>query len=73
MHDASITDDGSFSLRRTRLVLMFAGLLMALFAFLYVLLSLETYALLTGSIALFVLLSAIMLATRRVGWGDAPV
>ena len=60
-------------LRRTQLVLMFAGLLAALFAFLYVLLSLETYALLTGSVALFVLLSAIMLATRRVGWDDAPV
>lgn len=59
-------------LRRTRLVLMFAGLLAALFAFLYVLLNLETYALLTGSVALFVLLSAVMLATRRVGWDDAP-
>ena len=52
---------------------MFAGLLAALFAFLYVLLNLETYALLTGSVALFILLSAIMLATCRVGWDDAPV
>ncbi len=55
-------------LRRWRLVALFAGMLGALFGLLYVLLSLETFALLTGSVALFVLLSAVMLATRRVGW-----
>ena len=55
-------------LRRWRLVVLFAGMLGALFGLLYVLLSLETFALLTGSIALFGLLSAVMLATRRVRW-----
>ncbi|MGI4942043.1 MAG: cell envelope integrity protein CreD [Janthinobacterium lividum] len=58
-------------LRRMRLVVLFAAMLAALFGFLYVLLSLETYALLTGSLALFLLLSALMLATRRVGWANA--
>lgn len=46
----------------------FAALLAGLFGFLFVLLRLETYALLTGSLALFAVLSAVMLLTRRVDW-----
>ena len=46
----------------------FAALLAGLFGFLFVLLRLETYALLTGSLALFAALSAVMLLTRRVDW-----
>ncbi len=62
-------------LRSARLVASFSGMLAALFGLLYVLLSLETFALLFGSLALFALLSAVMLATRRVRWSgqlEAP-
>src|SRR5262249_41253082 len=44
--------------------------LSGLYAFLYVLLQLEDYALLTGSIALFLILAFIMFITRRVNWYD---
>jgi inner membrane protein len=46
----------------------FAALLAGLFGFLFVLLRLETYALLSGSLALFAALSAVMVLTRRVDW-----
>ena len=39
-----------------------------LYGFLYVLLQLEDYALLVGSISLFLILAAVMYATRRVDW-----
>lgn len=51
-----------------RLALVFAGVLAALFAFLYVVLRLDSYALLSGAVALFVILSVVMAATRRVQW-----
>jgi inner membrane protein len=48
----------------------------ALYGFLYLLLRLEDYALLAGSVGLFAMLALLMLATRRVNWyelrlGDA--
>jgi inner membrane protein len=48
-------------------VRMVAGLSL-LYGFLYVLLQLEDYALLVGSISLFLILAAVMWATRRVDW-----
>ena len=54
--------------RRARLTAIFAGLLAGLFGFLYVVLSLEAYALLAGAVALFAALSAVMAITRRVDW-----
>lgn len=47
---------------------IFATVLGGLFGFLYVLLSLETYSLLVGSVALFLVLSAVMAVTQRVDW-----
>ncbi|AWJ86398.1 cell envelope integrity protein CreD (plasmid) [Azospirillum sp. TSH58] len=47
---------------------IFATALGGLFGFLYVLLSLETYSLLVGSVALFLVLSAVMAVTQRVDW-----
>jgi inner membrane protein len=44
------------------------ALLAGLYAYLYVLLRVEDYALLMGSVALFVILAAVMYATRRVDW-----
>jgi inner membrane protein len=46
----------------------FGGLLAGLYALLYVLLLSEDYALLLGSLLLFVVLGAVMIMTRRVDW-----
>jgi inner membrane protein len=45
------------------------GLLVALYAVLYILLSLEAYSLLIGSLLLFAALAGVMYATRQVDWG----
>lgn len=57
--------------RRVRLAGTFAGVLASLFGFLYVVLSLDAYALLAGTVALFTVLSVVMVVTRRVNWADA--
>jgi inner membrane protein len=48
--------------------LAFGGALSALYGFLYALLRAEDYSLLGGTLLLFGLLAALMLATRRVDW-----
>ncbi|MEW4447804.1 cell envelope integrity protein CreD [Qipengyuania sp. JC766] len=50
---------------------MVGGMLAGLYATLYVLLSLEAFALLVGSLLLFVALAAVMFATRNVDWSAA--
>jgi inner membrane protein len=45
------------------------GLLVGLYAVLFVLLSLEAYSLLIGSLLLFGALAGVMYATRRIDWG----
>ena len=55
-------------LRDVRAGLAFGGALGLLYGVLYVLLKAEDYSLLGGSILLFVLLAAAMLATRGVDW-----
>lgn len=47
---------------------MIAGLLVGLYAALYVLLSLEAWSLVIGSLMLFGALAAVMFATRKVDW-----
>lgn len=54
------------SWRRAGLI---GALLTGLYAVLYVLLSLEAYSLLIGSLMLFVALAAVMYATRNLNWG----
>ena len=54
------------SRRRAAFIL---GLLVALYAMLYILLSLEVYSLLIGSLLLFAALAGVMYATRRIDWG----
>ena len=44
------------------------GLLVGLYAVLYILLSLEAYSLLIGSLLLFAALAGVMYATRRIDW-----
>ena len=48
------------------------GLLTGLYAVLYILLSLEAYSLLIGSLMLFAALAAVMYATRNLDWGGQP-
>ena len=45
------------------------ALLVGLYAVLYILLSLEAFSLLIGSLLLFAALAGVMYATRRIDWG----
>jgi inner membrane protein len=58
--------------RRFTPAFVFALMLSSLFGFLYVLLGLETYSLLTGALALFVVVSALMVLTQMVRWPGRP-
>jgi inner membrane protein len=58
--------------RRFKPALLFALMLSSLFGFLYVLLGLETYSLLIGALALFVVISALMVLTQMVRWPGRP-
>ena len=53
------------SWRRAGLI---GGLLIALYAVLYILLNLEAYSLLIGSLLLFAALTGVTYATRRIDW-----
>jgi inner membrane protein len=57
---------GILKIRKT--ALMVGGLLLTLYIFIYVLLQLETYALLFGSLGIFVILAVLMYASQRVKW-----
>ena len=54
---------------RLRALLM-TTVLGVLYGYLYVLLQLEDYALLLGSVGLFVILALVMFLTRRIDWGS---
>ena len=54
-------------------VLGLTGVLGLLYGYLYVLLQLEDWALLMGSLGLFLILALVMYTTRRVDWGAAHV
>ncbi|MEL7190104.1 MAG: cell envelope integrity protein CreD, partial [Pseudomonadota bacterium] len=49
------------------------GMLVGLYAVLYVLLNLEAWSLVIGSIMLFVALAGVMYATRNIDWGQVRV
>ncbi|MEM9689136.1 MAG: cell envelope integrity protein CreD [Pseudomonadota bacterium] len=55
-------------LRSRSKAMIMIGILSALYVFLYMTLNAETYALLAGSIGLWVVLAAIMYLTRRIDW-----
>jgi inner membrane protein len=65
---ALISIYASAVLKSLKLGTMMAGVLLFLYAFLFVILQLEDYALLVGSLALFVLLAVIMILTRHIDW-----
>ncbi|BBO84600.1 hypothetical protein DSCO28_51660 [Desulfosarcina ovata subsp. sediminis] len=54
--------------RQERVVGEINGILTVLYGYLYILLQLTDYALLMGSVGLFVLLALVMFLTRRVDW-----
>lgn len=53
--------------------LMVGGILSALYLYIYVILQLEDYALLIGSLGLFIILGIIMFVTRRFNWHDLKI
>jgi inner membrane protein len=55
-------------LKSWRRAAFIGGLLVGLYAVLYILLSLEAYSLLIGSVMTFVALAGVMYATRRIDW-----
>jgi inner membrane protein len=57
-------------LKTKKAVAVIGGVLAALYLFLFVTLQLEDYALLLGSIGLFVILAVVMFLTRRINWFD---
>jgi inner membrane protein len=63
-----ITAYSAAVLRSWRRAAYVGGLLTALYAVLYVLLSLEAYSLLIGALMLFVALAFVMYVTRRLDW-----
>jgi inner membrane protein len=64
-----ITAYSAAVLKSWRRAAYIAGLLTALYAVLYILLSLEAYSLLIGSLMLFAALAAVMYITRHLDWG----
>ena len=55
-------------LKNRAVTVMVSGVLAILYAYLYILLQLEDYALLMGSVGLFGVLSAVMYLTRKIDW-----
>ena len=66
---ALITTYSAAVLKSWRRAGYIAGLMTALYAVLYILLSLEAYSLLIGSLMLFAALAAVMFVTRNLDWG----
>ncbi|MCB0457420.1 MAG: cell envelope integrity protein CreD [Flavobacteriaceae bacterium] len=50
--------------------LLVCASLASLYGFIYVIIQLENYALLVGSVGLFVILATIMFASRKIDWGN---
>ena len=57
-------------LKGVKFPLLICGSLASLYGFIYVIIQLENYALLVGSIGLFAILAVIMFASRRIDWGN---
>lgn len=55
-------------MKNWRVGMLIGGLLAVLYAFIYILLQIESYALLVGSVGLFVVLAVAMSASRKIDW-----
>ena len=67
-----VTSYAWVTMRSARRGSIVGGVIVSLYGFLYVLLLMEEYSLLGGSVGLFLILAAIMYVTRHVDW-DKPV
>ena len=67
-----ITGYAKAILKKKMVTLMVGGILAILYTYLYIILQLEDYALLMGSIGLFFVLSVIMYLTRKIDWYAPP-
>ncbi len=63
-----ITGYSKSVLRNNRFTLTVFGILTILYAYLYIILQLEDYALVMGSIGLFTVLTIVMYITRKIDW-----
>jgi len=68
-----ITAYSAAVLKSWRRAAFIGALLTGLYVVLYILLSLEAFSLLIGSLMLFVALAAVMYLTRNLNWGGRPV
>ncbi len=59
-----------FILKGWKFPALIAFSLAALYGFIYVIIQLENYALLVGSIGLFAILAIVMFASRKIDWGN---
>jgi len=57
-------------LKNKKFPMFIAMALTALYSFIYVIIQLENYALLVGSIGLFLILGAVMYFSRKIDWGN---
>ncbi|WP_282054500.1 cell envelope integrity protein CreD [Maribacter luteus] len=57
-------------LKNKKFPLLVFGSLTALYAFIFVIIQLENYALLVGSIGLFIILGIVMFTSKKIDWGN---
>jgi inner membrane protein len=55
-------------LRSARLTMLISGILTILYAFIFVIIQLQDYALLIGSIGIFIILALVMYFSRKIDW-----
>ncbi|MCB9252831.1 MAG: cell envelope integrity protein CreD [Flavobacteriales bacterium] len=60
-------------LKRARITFILTGIMTLLYGFIYIILQLENYALLFGSIGLFVILALVMFVSRKIDWYNVGV
>jgi inner membrane protein len=63
-----VTSYSAAVLRSTKRAMVVGMVLILLYLYLYILLMIQDYALLVGSIGLFIILATIMFLTRKVDW-----
>ncbi|WP_431122931.1 cell envelope integrity protein CreD [Flagellimonas flava] len=68
---ALITTYSRSILKNSKFTLLVLGSMFSLYTFIFVIIQLEDYALLVGSIGLFVILGTIMFTSRKIDWSGA--
>jgi inner membrane protein len=57
-------------LKSLKFMLFIASSLTVLYAFIFIIIQLESYALLAGSVGLFFILAAVMFVSRKIDWSN---